>query len=295
MIAYNKDPIWNDIIPEPQEESEDAVVQIMYSEECKKLFGCLSVVTMVMDYFRAILRKDERSQRALDLTSDVVRLNSANYTAWYFRRLCLEALGSDLKEELRFVSAMALESPKNYQLWQHRRWIILQNTSDPIIELEHTAEVLKEDSKNYHAWAHRQWAIKEFHLEKDELSYTADLIEEDPRNNSAWNQRFFVHSLGEFRKSDAMKEIEFAFSVIERTPNNQSPWNYVNGLLDKFEFESELVAFAKEMSLEIVRSNHSCHYALALLVDIEEQSNTTGDIETAKLVSIFSSSHKIAV
>jgi len=41
-----------------------------------------------MDYFRAILKKNEISQRALDLTSKVINGNPANYTAWHFRRLC---------------------------------------------------------------------------------------------------------------------------------------------------------------------------------------------------------------
>jgi hypothetical protein len=48
-------------------------------------FCCL--VSETMNYFRAILRKDERSSRALHLTTEVIKLNPANYTAWYFRRL----------------------------------------------------------------------------------------------------------------------------------------------------------------------------------------------------------------
>ena len=39
-----------------------------------------------MNYFRAVLRSEEKSQRVLDLTTEVIALNSANYTAW-----CAEA------------------------------------------------------------------------------------------------------------------------------------------------------------------------------------------------------------
>lgn len=35
-----------------------------------------------MSYFRAITRKNEFSERALFLTSQAIRLNPGNYTAW---------------------------------------------------------------------------------------------------------------------------------------------------------------------------------------------------------------------
>lgn len=108
-----------------------------------------------------------------------------------FRRVLLEALKKDLREEMAFVARMAQQHPKNYQIWHHRR-VIVERLGDGSEELAFTAQALREDGKNYHAWAHRQWALRAFTLWEHELEFVEGLLRADHRNNSAWNQRYFV-------------------------------------------------------------------------------------------------------
>lgn len=118
-------------------------------------------VREVFDYFRAILARQEKSARALDLTTDALRLNPANYTVWQYRRDILRALGSDLNEELNYIEEVITENAKNYQVWHHRR-VVVEMMNDASKELDITEMALRTDAKNYHAWQHRQWAIKTF-------------------------------------------------------------------------------------------------------------------------------------
>jgi len=61
---------WTDVEPIPQDDGPRPVVAIAYTDAFRE----------AMDRFRAILAKDERSPRSLELTSDVIALNPANYT-----------------------------------------------------------------------------------------------------------------------------------------------------------------------------------------------------------------------
>ena len=92
FIYYRERPGWKDIQPLPQDDGPHPVVQIAYTDRCNYIqnntsmtFDILSLflVKDVYDYLRAIMKKDEKSQRALDLTSEAIDCNPANYTVWY--------------------------------------------------------------------------------------------------------------------------------------------------------------------------------------------------------------------
>eukprot|EP00761_Pharyngomonas_kirbyi_P014748 gb/GECH01014778.1/.p1 GENE.gb/GECH01014778.1/~~gb/GECH01014778.1/.p1 ORF type:complete len:309 (+),score=54.56 gb/GECH01014778.1/:1-927(+) len=213
-------PEYSDITPIPQDDGPNPPAPIAYTQEYKE----------IMDYLRAFLQADELSQRALDLTTEAIDLNPANYTVWHFRRRILRALGSDLQAELKFMDQVIEENEKNYQVWFHRQCVV-DMLRDPSQEMKFTAEILSNDAKNYHTWAHRQWVAEEFNMWDEELSYTETLLDHDFRNNSAWNHRFFVlRKTTDMDTDTRVKEVEKAFSYLRRAPNNESAWNYARGM-----------------------------------------------------------------
>jgi protein farnesyltransferase/geranylgeranyltransferase type-1 subunit alpha len=109
---FSERPEYSDVVPIAQDDGPNPPVCIAYTPQ----------YIDTMNYFRALYAAGERSERALEVTSAVVRLNAANYTAWHLRRLCLEAVRTkdDLRVELEFVERLMLDSPKNYQIWFHR-------------------------------------------------------------------------------------------------------------------------------------------------------------------------------
>lgn len=168
-VFYSERPEWKDVKPLKQDDGENPVVMIAYSDKCNVNSLLLSIILLtksfsvldVYNYFRGILAVGEKSERALDLTRDALRLNAANYTVWQYRRDILKAIDTDLNEELDYIDTVILDNPKNYQVWHHRR-VIVELLNNPSKELSLTAKVLDLDAKNYHAWQHRQWAIATF-------------------------------------------------------------------------------------------------------------------------------------
>ncbi|KAG2239153.1 hypothetical protein Bca4012_023922 [Brassica carinata] len=223
-VPLSERPEWSDVVPLSQDDGPNPVVPIAYKEDFRE----------TMDYFRAIYHANERSPRALRLTEEALRLNSGNYTVWYFRRLVLEELDHDLYEELKFIEGIAEENSKNYQLWHHRRWVAERLGPDVAgKELDFTRRVLSVDAKHYHAWSHRQWALQALGGWENELDYCHELLEADVFNNSAWNQRHYVitrsPSLGGL---EAMRESEVSYTVkaILANPGNESSWRYLKAL-----------------------------------------------------------------
>lgn len=70
-----------------------------------------------MDYFRAIVHKGEISDRAFEIAGDVMDLNYSNYTAFYYRRLCLFALKKDLKKELELTTKALMSGNHKSANW----------------------------------------------------------------------------------------------------------------------------------------------------------------------------------
>ena len=192
-----------DLEPLPQDDGPDPVVQIAYSAE----------FVATMDIFRRVLAIGEFSERTLRLSAEVIELNAANYTAWQYRRKCLDELHAAAEPEAR------------REAWKR--------------ELEFCTEAVRQNMKNYHAWGHRQWVLKQFSLWEGELEYIDTLLAQDVRNNSAWNQRYYVlkHTADLTSHDVVGSELAYALRHIEGEPDNPSPWAYLKGVVEPVGYE----------------------------------------------------------
>ena len=239
--------VWADVVPLPQDDGPLPLCPILYDPQ----------YAHAMDILRALRARPEieASERVLDLTATLIRMNPANYTVWNYRTQAITLMAADdptdgvLRRELDFIDELAHANMKNYQVWQHRR-IVIALLGDPSRELSFSADNLAIDAKNYHTWAYREWVLAYFacaeskgagrgagefpELWDGELAFVDALLDTDVRNNSAWSHRWFC-CFG--RNSGISREDEIAYTAnrIAAAPNNQSPGNYLRGLLRKLE------------------------------------------------------------
>jgi len=197
------------------------------------------------------VKADEKSERVLELTEVIIRMNPAHYTAWQYRYHTLLALKSPLDVELTLMDTLAIKFLKTYQVWHHRRLIITslhqssshssKSTSAGKSELDFITRALAADTKNYHTWSYRQWLLAFFddnELWDGELGFVEKLLEEDVRNNSVWHHRYFVvfgkgQEKRQGEKADLLKrELAYTKDQIALAPNNLSAWNYFRGVLE---------------------------------------------------------------
>ncbi|KAJ7634682.1 hypothetical protein FB45DRAFT_909549 [Roridomyces roridus] len=229
-LKYAERPEWADVEPLQQYEIANPLAPILYSEEYKD----------ATDYLRGIVKAGERSERVLELTEHVIRLNPAHYSAWQYRYETLVALSAPLDVELKLMDEFADKHLKTYQVWHHRRLLLLL-TRKPAPELALIARILQRDEKNYHTWAHRQWLLAFFNepsLWEGELDFVDTMMNKDVRNNSVWHHRFFVVFQSGVREGEEdrerilKRELIYVKQNISLAPNNASAWNYLRGVLE---------------------------------------------------------------
>ncbi|RDA93014.1 hypothetical protein CP533_0715 [Ophiocordyceps camponoti-saundersi (nom. inval.)] len=295
-----KDPEWDDVVPIPQDEPEDALAKIAYPDDYAE----------AVSYLRAVMAADEHTPRCLRLTEHVISMNPAHYTVWLYRFQLVCSMHLRIPDEIKWLNQLALENLKNYQIWHHRQ--LLVEHYFPIIagddeavkafgssETSFIATMLAQDTKNYHVWSYRQYLVEKLGLwTATELASTQSFIETDVRNNSAWSHRFFLvfsdpasSTPGSLATAHDAKvpasvidrELAYAQEKILLAPQNQSGWLYLRGVLVKGgrDFGS-VAAFAEGFvddlgqDEESVRSSH----ALDLLADVYKE---RADLPKARL------------
>jgi len=260
FIPFSKRPEWSDIEPIPQyDETKPRLIQINYEKE----------YTEAMDLFRAIVKKNEISERALELTEYIINTNPAHYYVWKYRQDILIKLNYDLKEELEKMEEATFEWMKSYQIWHHRQ-VLVDKLNDPVDEMQLIKMILEIDSKNYHGWSYRQWLMNRFNLfDQTELLYIDELLANDIRNNSAWNQRmfYFNNRPSILLDSDAENEINYAIEKIKILPNNKCPWVYLKGIIELNEQTLLDYPNIEELCIQL-KDDKTCIFPLSMYYEI---------------------------
>ncbi|KAG8865619.1 CAAX geranylgeranyltransferase alpha subunit [Serendipita sp. 405] len=161
---------WKDVKPIEQTELSNPLVPIFYPPEYKD----------ALDYFRGIVATEERSERVLELTERIIRMNPAHYSVWQYRYETLMALNSSLEKEIRLMDELALAHMKFYQVWHHRKLLMMKHKR-PLAELSEEGasaeEVLDLDNPSPSSYAALPCALA--------IEFLVDVCEEEGELNRA--------------------------------------------------------------------------------------------------------------
>lgn len=208
---YAIHPTWQDIVPIPQADAMvpgqldpgPALATIAYTPRYAE----------AMSYLRAVMAKNEVSERALALTEDLIGMNPAHYTVWIYRMSVLKGLwgqgtgiiGDDSKPAPRSSVTDVLDDE---QLWKK-------------IELEITwlNEIAIRNLKNYQIWHHRHALV--------------DLLPSDPKPNDTHGEKRSLSTPAKL-ESFVADEQRFLASILSLDTKNYHVWSYRQWLCSRF-------------------------------------------------------------
>lgn len=73
MLFYTESEKWADIVPISQDDGgPNPLAAIAYPDDYSE----------AMSYLRAVMARNEKSERVLELTADIIDMNPAHYTVW---------------------------------------------------------------------------------------------------------------------------------------------------------------------------------------------------------------------
>ncbi|KAL6237432.1 hypothetical protein BDW75DRAFT_82735 [Aspergillus navahoensis] len=317
MGKYASNPEWASIEPIPLNDGSESgavpLATIAYSEDYLE----------ATSYLRAVMAANEMSERALELTEDIISMNPAHYTVWIYRAKVVFALNKDLLEELEWLNGVSLKYLKNYQIWHHRQVIMSSREHFPTLppkEMDFLMEMFAQDSKNYHVWTYRHWLVRHFELwdSPRELADVNSLLNSDVRNNSAWNHRYMLRFGPRSNEPDAGmvnaggppaekgrlavvdedlvdEELKYAQDQIIRAPENRSPWSYARGVLraasrplsEWTEFAQKFVVDKRDDQGQIVDVSVKSSHAVEWLADVYADAGENGRAEAVRMLNLL--------
>ncbi|UKJ88660.2 hypothetical protein MACJ_001904 [Theileria orientalis] len=227
LSLLDDESVWSDL--EVENTSKDNLLFELTRELLALRISCL---------FNALIKNKEYSVRGLYLSKLMIKLNPANYTAWYYRLQCIKTLDLDLEEEIEFARRITFESIKSYQSWNHRRRIC-QLAHSKFNELEFVKLEIGTSPKNQSAWAYLTWLIKTFGPtdRSDEFEFVDFLVNTDVYNNSAWNYKNFLirHFDGDLDIGFVLREFARDFQSLLERPDNESLCSYLIDMVSHIE------------------------------------------------------------
>ncbi|KAH8151834.1 uncharacterized protein LAJ45_03826 [Morchella importuna] len=222
------------------------------AKELKKITEYSDLCAQVLERRAA----NDLTPAAIDLTSQLLRLNPEFYTIWNYRRQILlhthlappptdtppddtyhQTLTANLHNELTFLLPLLKTHPKCYWLWNHRLWTLHQSTPLPnnpfwSAELTLATHLLRRDVRNFHGWMYRRLLVLQISgsLTEQEFAYTTAMLQGagGMSNYSAWHQRSaLIPRLLEERGAGGQERMDFLEDELElvRRYTSTNPWD----------------------------------------------------------------------